>query len=70
MDSMGKMLKERYNVGTKVVLDRMEDEQAPPSGTRGVVQWVDDIGTIHVKWENGSSLGLVYGVDEFHVVEE
>ena len=34
-----------------------------PPGTQGIVSAVDDIGTIFVKWENGSSLGVVYGVD-------
>ncbi len=36
------------------------------SGLRGEVDYVDDTGLIHVKWENGSGLALVYGVDRFH----
>ena len=32
-------------------------------GLKGTVLSVDDIGTIHVAWDNGSSLGVVYGVD-------
>ena len=59
-------LKERYPVGTRVVLDYMDDIHAPPSGTGGTVIYVDDIGTVHVKWDNGSSLGLAYGEDRFH----
>lgn len=35
------------------------------SGLRGEVYCVDDAGQIHVKWENGSGLALVYGVDRF-----
>jgi hypothetical protein len=42
----------------------MEDMQAPPAGCMGTVRMVDDIGTIHVSWDNGSSLGVVYGEDE------
>lgn len=56
-------LREMYPVGAKVELVRMNDIQAPPVGTKGVVDFVDDIGTIHVKWENGSSLGIFYGED-------
>jgi len=41
----------------------MDDEQAPPKGTKGVVIQVDDIGTMHVAWETGSTLGVVPGVD-------
>lgn len=43
----------------------MEDVSAPPAGTLGKVIAVDDIGTIHIAWQNGSSLGCVPGVDSF-----
>ncbi|WBW49428.1 DUF4314 domain-containing protein [Peptoniphilus equinus] len=41
----------------------MEDIQAPPIGTKGTVRGVDDIGSIMVSWDNGSSLSVVYGED-------
>lgn len=50
--------KERYPNGTRVKLICMDDAGAPPVGTEGTVQMVDDIGTIHVSWDNGSSLGV------------
>lgn len=56
------------SVGATVVLDRMDDIQAPPVGTTGKVAYIDDIGNIHVRWETGSSLALIPGVDQFHVV--
>lgn len=37
-------------------------------GDEGVVTFVDDLGTVHVKWDNGSNLGLVYGEDNFVVL--
>ena len=46
----------------------MEDPQAVPAGTCGIVYHIDDLGTIHVSWENGSSLGLVPGVDKFEIL--
>lgn len=55
-------------VGATVVLDQMDDIQAPPIGTTGKVLCIDDIGNIHVRWETGSSLALIPGVDKFHVV--
>ena len=48
----------------------MDDIQAPPTGTLGTVRYVDDIGTIHIKWDNGSSLGLVIGEDRFVVIQK
>ena len=56
-------LRKHYPKGTRVRLVYMEDVQAPPAGCLGTVRMVDDIGTIHVSWDNGSSLGAVYGVD-------
>ena len=34
-----------------------------PAGLTGDVTGVDDTGTIHVAWSNGSSLGCLYGID-------
>lgn len=56
-------LRERFPRGTRVELVQMDDPQAPPIGTKGIVRGVDDIGTIHVNWDCGSSLGVAYGAD-------
>lgn len=56
-------VRKRYPKGTRVVLVGMEDVQAPPVGTKGTVVFVDDTATIHVEWDNGSTLGVVYGED-------
>ena len=61
-------LREKYPVGTRVRLDYMDDDQAPPVGTEGTVKYVDDIGTIFVKWDNGSSLGVAYGIDDCSII--
>ena len=59
-------LRDKYPVGTKVKVNEMKDPVRPvPPGTVGEVIGVDDAGTIHVAWENGQGLGLVYGVDSF-----
>ena len=58
-------LRERYPEGCRVVLTGMSDPWAtkPSEGDEGTVVCVDDIGTIHVHWDCGSSLGVVYGED-------
>lgn len=56
-------LREKYPVGSRVKLVRMDDKQAPIIGTLGTVTGVDDIGSIMVSWDNGSSLNVVYGED-------
>lgn len=62
-------LRERYPVGTRVELVRMDDVQGPPIGTKGTVKGVDDIGSILVQWDNGSSLNVVYGEDECKIIQ-
>ena len=57
----------RYT-GKTVVLVSMDDPQAPPQGTKGVVEFVDDAGQLHVRWENGSTLALVPAEDKFVVL--
>ena len=62
-------LRKQYPVGTKIQLISMRDEKYPIlPGTVGVVTHIDDAGSIHMRWENGSSLALIPEVDSFKVV--
>ena len=59
------LLRERYPKGCRIELVCMDDPYSRlKPGDQGEVAVVDDIGTIHVRWDNGSSLGVVYGVDQ------
>lgn len=61
-------LREEYPIGCRVELLEMEDKQAPKIGTMGTVVGVDDIGSLLVHWDNGSSLNVIYGVDKVRKV--
>ena len=65
-----KDLRKTYPAGARVKLISMEDEQAPPAGTLGTVYGVDDIGSILVKWDNGSTLNVLYRVDSVKKIEK
>jgi hypothetical protein len=56
-------LREHYPTGARVELLEMWDKQAPAIGTKGTVRYVDDIGSIGVDWDTGSSLSVVFGAD-------
>ena len=62
------MLRRKYPKGTRVELLEMDDPQAPPIGTQGTVLGVDDIGSILVRWDNGSGLNVAWGQDEVRKV--
>ena len=63
-------LRKYYPRGTKVKLLAMDDPQAPPTGTMGEILGVDDAGQLLVRWETGSSLSLIPGVDSFRIVQK
>ncbi len=58
-------LKAQFPKGTRVELVSMNDPYNTKlkPGDRGTVTTVDSIGTIHVDWDCGSGLGVVYGED-------
>ena len=62
-------LRKQYPVGTKIQLISMRNEKYPIlPGTIGEVIHIDDMGSIHMKWQNGSSLALIPEVDSFKAV--
>ena len=62
-------IRREYPVGTRVVLVKMDDVQAPPIGTKGTVSGVDDTGSLLMHWDNGSGLNVVYGEDIVRKIE-
>ena len=64
-------LREKYPKGCRVELVKMDDPyREMPPGLKGVVAGVDDSGSIHVDWQNGSSLAVIFGEDECRRVED
>lgn len=64
-------IKAMYPQGTRIELVHMDDPYAPvPSGTKGIVEYVDDMGQIAMIWDNGRTLALIPEVDEFKIIEE
>ena len=51
-------IKEDYPPGSHVKLIEMKGEPQMLYGLKGTVRAIDDIGQIHVNWENGSTLAL------------
>lgn len=64
------MLRKKYPTGARVELLQMDDVQAPPRGTKGTVYGVDDTGSLMVRWDNGSGLNVIYGVDSCRIVQK
>ena len=63
-------LRKKYPAGITVRLFSMTGEPQMQEGLIGTVRLVDDIGSIHVNWENGSTLALLPDEDDFEIVRE
>ena len=67
-ESQVKRIKAAYPKGMRIVLISMDDPYSKLScGDEGTVVGVDDAGQIMMKWDKGSSLSLIPGVDSFRM---
>ena len=63
-----KKMREEFPSGCRIVLDEMDDVQAPKTGSQGTCRGVDDAGNVMVSWDTGGSLSVAYGADTCHRV--
>ena len=65
-------IKSEYPKGTRVRLVEMNDPWMGnlKPGELGTVRNVDANGTIHVNWDCGRGLGIVYGADKCEIVKK
>lgn len=58
-----------YQKGMQIELIEMHNDPRPIEPcTKGTIRNVDDIGTLHVEWENGRLLDLIPEEDEFKII--
>ena len=67
--NMVTLYKELYPKGTRIEVIAMGDDPSPiEPGTKGTVDVVDDMGTVHCTFDNGRRLGLIPNVDVFQKI--
>lgn len=65
-------LRKRYPKGSRVELtEDLEDPYHPlPKGSRGTVTLLDDAQQLHVSWDDGGCLALIFGIDSFRIIKD
>lgn len=59
-----------YPVGARVRLDETSDPFTDlKPGDEGQIAFIDSMGTVHIVWQNGSTLGMIPGQDRFTLVD-
>lgn len=61
-------LMKQYPKGSRIKLVYMDDKFAPPVGTLGTVTGVDDICSIQVSWDTGSTLSVLDQIDRIEKI--
>lgn len=54
--------------GLRIRMIDMDDQYAVDEGMEGTIIRIDDLGTIHVKWDDGSTLGVIPGIDKYELL--
>ena len=62
-------IKEMYPAGTRIKLKYMTDDFAIQGGMCGTVDFVDDAGQIHMLCDDGRTLPLIVGEDDFEIID-
>ena len=55
-------------VGMRVRMLSMDDKLPVDEGMEGTIHNIDDLGTLHVKWDDGRSLGVIPGIDNYQLL--
>lgn len=63
------LIKEKYPTGTRILNKRLIDPFQNLDNMKGTVKSVDDMGGIHMVWDNGSSLALYEHEDDFSIID-
>ena len=63
------LIKEKYPTGTRILNKRLIDPFQNLDNMKGTVTNVDDMGGIHMLWDNGSTLALYENEDDFIIID-
>ena len=54
--------------GIRIRMVNMEDKSPVDEGLEGTIEQIDDLGTLHVRWDDGRMLGVIPGFDKYELL--
>ena len=54
--------------GMRIRMQMMDDDRPISSGMEGTIKSIDSLGTLHVKWDNGRTLGVIPNEDKYELL--
>jgi len=54
--------------GMRIRIIHMDDDNGVDEGMEGTITKIDSLGTIHVRWDDGRQLGVIYGIDDYQLL--
>ncbi len=54
--------------GMRIRMQMMDDDRPISSGMEGTIKRIDSLGTLHVKWDNGRTLGVIPNEDKYELL--
>ncbi len=71
MNESVNQIKQKFLTGTRIELIALDDPYTKlKAGDTGTVDFVDDLGQIHINWDTGSNLALIPDEDSFRILEK
>lgn len=54
--------------GMRIRMIHMDDERPVDEGLEGTIEKIDDLGTLHVRWDDGRLLGVIPNEDDYELL--
>ena len=54
--------------GMRIHMINMDDQNPVDEGLEGTIVNIDDLGTMHVNWDDGRTLGVIPGIDKYNLL--
>lgn len=65
-----KEIKQKYKVGSYIEIIKLYDYDIDvPTGIRAVIEYIDELGNLHIICDNGKRVVIVIEIDEFKMIE-